>query len=186
MYLGKEGGNTEQHLARCVVRDLTAPIEGNNHHLYMDNFYYHPHLFIERMNSGIYCCGTVRSGRKGFPRDILISKAFEMRLPQGHYQFRTRNQLVAMSWFARHGVYLLSSIHEILIAHFQLYPARMGASKWTFHVPQPKWITRSTWVGWTYRISLPRPFSTHIYSSIALIENPDELLLKMLSRVGEK
>ena len=38
VYLGKEGGNAEKNLARRVVRDLTAPIEGNNHHLYMDNF----------------------------------------------------------------------------------------------------------------------------------------------------
>ena len=111
VYLGKEGGNTEKKLARRVVRDLTAPIEGNNHHLYMDNFYCDPHLFIERMNFGIYCCGTVRAGRKGFPKDILIAKADEKRLPRGHYQFRIHDQLVAMSWFDRRGVYLLSTIH---------------------------------------------------------------------------
>ena len=45
MYLGKEGGNAEKTLARRVFRDLTAPIEGNNYHLYMDNFYCDPHLF---------------------------------------------------------------------------------------------------------------------------------------------
>ena len=109
--LGKEGGNPEQNLARRVVRDLTAPTEGNNHHLYMDNFYCDPHLFLERMNSGIYCCGTVRFGRKGFPKDIVIAKADEKRLPRRHYQFRTHNQLVAMSWFDKRGVYLLSTIH---------------------------------------------------------------------------
>lgn len=49
---------------------------------------------------------------KRISRDILISKADEKRLPQGHYQVRTHNQLVAMSWFARRGVYLLSSIHS--------------------------------------------------------------------------
>lgn len=63
------------------------------------------------MNSGIYCCGTVRAGRKGFPKDILIAKADEKRLPRGHYQFRIHDQLVAMSWFDRRGVYLLSTIH---------------------------------------------------------------------------
>ena len=111
VYLGKEGGNPEQNLARRVVRDLTAPIEGNNHHLYMDNFYCDPHLFKERLNSGVYCCGTVRSGRKGFPKDILIAKADEKRLPRGHYEFRVHDQLVAMRWFDRRGVYLLSAIH---------------------------------------------------------------------------
>ena len=59
VYLGKDGGNPEQHLARRVVKDLTAPIEGNNHHLYMDNLYCDPYLLIERMNCGIFCCGTV-------------------------------------------------------------------------------------------------------------------------------
>ena len=104
VYLGKEGG-PEHHLARRVVKDLTAPIEGNSHHLYMDNFYCDPNLFIERMNCSIFCCGTVR---KGFPKDILIAKADEKQLARGHYQFRTHDQLVAMSWFDRRGVYLLS------------------------------------------------------------------------------
>ena len=52
-----------------------------------------------------------RAGRKGFPKDILIAKADKKRLPRGHFQFRIHDQLVAMSWFDRRGVYLLSTIH---------------------------------------------------------------------------
>lgn len=48
VYLGKENNNPERNLARRVVRDLTTTVEGNNHHLYMDNFYCDPHLFLER------------------------------------------------------------------------------------------------------------------------------------------
>ena len=47
---------------------------------------------------------------------------------------------------------------KILMAPFQLYHGRMGVSKSMFHVPLPKWTTKSTWVGWTYQISLSRPF----------------------------
>lgn len=111
VYLGKENNNPERNLARRVVRDLTTTVEGNNHHLYMDNFYCDPHLFLERKDSGIYCCGTVRTGRKRFPKDIVISKADEKRLQRGHYEWRAHGQLIPMSWFDRRGVYLLSTIH---------------------------------------------------------------------------
>ena len=120
VYLSKQGG-------------MHCTNEGNNYHLKMENFYWDPHLFIECMNPGIYCYGTVRSGRKGFPKDILIAKADEKHLPRGHYQFKTHDQLVAMSWFDRSGVYLLQQFTRLksLFTPFQLYMyhARMGMSK---------------------------------------------------------
>ena len=111
VYLGKENNNPERNLAQRVVRDLTTTVAGSNHHLYMDNFYCDPHPFLECKDSGIYCCGTVRPGRKGFPKDTVISKADEKLLQRGHYQWRAHGQLIAMSWFNRCGVYLLSTIH---------------------------------------------------------------------------
>lgn len=76
VYLGKEAA-AEKHLARRVVRDLTAALRGFNHHLYMDHFYTDPHLFTELIDANIYCCGTVKDNRKGFPQAIAIPKQQE-------------------------------------------------------------------------------------------------------------
>ena len=111
VYLGKEAQQAEKHLARCVVKDLTVDLGGLNHHLYMDNFYCDPHLFNQLMVSNIHCCGTVKANRKGFPQDIVISKQQERHLERGHYQWRMNEQLLAMSWFDKRSVYLLSTIH---------------------------------------------------------------------------
>lgn len=85
MYFGKEGGNVEKNLVWCVVRDFIVLIEGNNYYLYMDNFYCDFYLFIEWMNFGIYCCGIVRVGRKGFFKDIFIVKVDEKCLFRGYF-----------------------------------------------------------------------------------------------------
>jgi hypothetical protein len=78
----------------------------------MDNFYTDPHLFTELIDANIYCCGTVKANRKGFPQDIVIPKRQERHLARGHYQWRMSDKkLLAMSWFDKRPVYLLSTIH---------------------------------------------------------------------------
>ena len=111
VYLGKEGGVAEQHLARRVVKHLMEPLEGKYHHVYMDNFYSDPHLFLELETKKILSCGTIRSNRKGFPNDIVITKAMEKRMNRGDYLWRCHGNLVAISWYDRRPVYIISTIH---------------------------------------------------------------------------
>ena len=111
VYLGKEHGQLEQHLARRVVKHLILPIENKFHHLFMDNFYCDPHLFLELERKQVLACGTVRANREGFPKDIVLTSAMERRMHRGDYIWRCHGNLVAMAWYDRHSVYLISTIH---------------------------------------------------------------------------
>ena len=56
-----------------MVRDLTATLEGDNHEVYMDNFFSSVNLFEERLQKSVLCCGTLRTNRKGCP-EVLKGK----------------------------------------------------------------------------------------------------------------
>lgn len=80
VYQGK-GSNTspELGLGGSVVKTLTRPLVGKHHHIYMDNFFTSPALFLDLLGDGIYACGTVRSNRKGFPEDLKRKKLLKKR-----------------------------------------------------------------------------------------------------------
>ena len=111
VYLGKEQGAVEYNLARRVVKHLLAPIEDKYHNLYMDNFYCDPHLFLELETKKVLACGTIRANRKGFPKDLVITPAMEKRMNRGDYIWRSHGSLVAMAWYDKRPVYLISTIH---------------------------------------------------------------------------
>lgn len=111
VYLGKEDGYVEHNSARRVVKHLIAPIEDKFHNLYMDNFYCDPHLFLERETKRVLACGTIRANRKGFPKDLVITSAMEKKLNHGDCSWRSHANLVAMAWYDKRPVYLISTIH---------------------------------------------------------------------------
>ena len=111
VYLGKEEGNVEHNLARRVVKELVTLIENKHHHLYMDNFYCDPYLFMELEGKKILACGTIRANRRGFPKNIVLTSAMEKRMNRGEYVWRSHESLVAMAWYDRHTVYMISTIH---------------------------------------------------------------------------
>ena len=94
-----------------MVKHLIAPIEGKFHNLYMDNFYCDPHLFLELELIKVLACGTVRPNRKGFPKDIVITSAVEKRMNREDFLWRSHGNLVAMAWYDKRPVYLISTIH---------------------------------------------------------------------------
>jgi hypothetical protein len=67
VYLGKERQRTEQHVTaiHATVTEPTRKIEGSDHKLYMDNFFFFsPELFNDLVKKHIYCCGIVsRTGK---------------------------------------------------------------------------------------------------------------------------
>ena len=110
VYLGKEERNVEHNLTRRVVKQLVTLIENKYHHLYMDNFYCDPYLFME-VEEKILACGTIRANRKGFPKDIILTSAMEKRMNRGDYVWRSHGSLIAMAWYDQHTVYMISTIH---------------------------------------------------------------------------
>ena len=62
-----------------MVRTLTRPLVGKHHHIFMDNFFTSPALFMDLLQDGIYACGTVRTNRRGFPQDLKGKKNLKNR-----------------------------------------------------------------------------------------------------------
>lgn len=104
VYLGKEEGNVEHSFARRVVKELLTVIENKYQHLYMDNFYCDPYLFMELEEKKIPACRTIRPNRKGFPKDIILTSAMEKRMNRGDYVWRSHEILIAMARYDRRTV----------------------------------------------------------------------------------
>ena len=140
VYKGKENGQAEKHLARHVVRDLVVNFDNDGHHVYMDNYYSDPTLFIELFKGGIYACGTIRSNRVGFPKSLVVTKREENTLDRGHYRWLAFDQLLAALWFDKRPVYLISTIHPPYVDNNpgqMLEVIRHGPDGTEIHVPCP-------------------------------------------------
>ena len=101
VYIGKESetqaallpGQAEGSIA-AVVRRLTRPLVGKNYFVFMDNFFSGISLFRELLNENIYCCGTLRKNRKGFPESLKTVKLKE----QGESKFVRSGNMVCTIW----------------------------------------------------------------------------------------
>ena len=61
------GGTSDVGLCTRVVLHLMDSLHGSGHELYTDNYYTSPTLY----NLGINACGTVRSNRRFFPKELI-------------------------------------------------------------------------------------------------------------------
>ena len=92
-------------LCSRVLLELMSDLHG--HHLYTDNYYTSPEVFLALYDKGINCCGTVRVNRRGFPKQ-LVKKQKEDR---GFYDYSSNGPLLAAVWYDRRYVYFLSTLH---------------------------------------------------------------------------
>ena len=75
IYTGKKGNTVEHGLGGRVVKDLTTNFQHKWHRVYIDNYFNSKSLLCDLEKHGIYCCGTIRSDRKGFPAQLKAAKA---------------------------------------------------------------------------------------------------------------
>ena len=54
----------------AVVLKLVEKLEGNGHHVYTDNFYTSPALFLELREHRFGACGTVCVNRRGMSPEV--------------------------------------------------------------------------------------------------------------------
>ena len=64
--------DAETTLGARVVISLTKHLKGKNHHVYCDNFFTSPYLFVKLHKQGFYANGTLRLSTKGLPSDLKI------------------------------------------------------------------------------------------------------------------
>lgn len=109
IYVGKPDGKKgkgvgEEGLGARVIKDLTAKIQNRNHHIYMDNYFSSPKLFDDLRRVGLYCCGTVRTNRKGMPPAMKNTKDLKK---QGDSKIFQKGELVCVGWKDRKVVHIL-------------------------------------------------------------------------------
>ena len=73
IYTGKNLESTvDAGLCSRVLLELMTGLDG--HQLYTDNYYTSPEVYLQLFDQGINCCGTARTNRRGFPKELVKSK----------------------------------------------------------------------------------------------------------------
>ena len=134
VYTGAADDSGKKGVANRVVMDLMQRYEGKNHFLYIDNFYTNPTLLIDLLKKDIFCTGTLRINRKGFPKALIPPNT---SMPQGSYRFATTNKLTAVWWKDRRDVYALSTLHKKAV---EVVLKRPKGSKEKVRIPCPSMI----------------------------------------------
>ena len=91
-------------LERCNLLD-------KGYQIYMDNYYTSPELLEELYYRSTFACGTVRKNRKGLPNAVSGPK-FKKK---GDMVFRRNGPLLALKWFEKRSVYMLTTIHDAVL-----------------------------------------------------------------------
>ena len=109
IYTGKNSNLVGSDTGLCsrVVLELLDGLEDKCPKVYMDNYYTSPELFLSLYNKGVNACGTARSNRKHFPKDLKVDK----RVSVGYYDFRSSGPLLACVWKDKRIIHFLSTIH---------------------------------------------------------------------------
>ena len=88
---------------------------GKGHHVYLDNYYSSPELFLELHYFETFCCGTVHSQRKNLPQAVTKVKLKN----KGDCVFRRNGPLLCLAWKekkkANKNVTMLTTIHEAVM-----------------------------------------------------------------------
>ena len=109
-YTGKENGVVQTDLGRRAVMGLMESFFNKGHTLYMDNYYTSVPLFEDLEERGALACGTVRSNRKGLPRDITDAQTEEIKgLKQGESVQQQKGTIACVGWKDRKMVYMLAT-----------------------------------------------------------------------------
>ena len=87
-------------LQKCNLLD-------RGYHVYMDNYYTSVELMEEMYLRSTFGAGTCRSNRKGLPKALT-----EVKLKTGEMCFRRSDTMLALKWFDKRAVLMLSTIHD--------------------------------------------------------------------------
>ncbi|XP_046874079.1 piggyBac transposable element-derived protein 4-like isoform X3 [Hypomesus transpacificus] len=110
VYVGKAHTPSVHGLSYDAVMDLIHPSHlGTGYHIYMDNFYTSPKLFLSLAGMKFGACGTYRSNRKGCPTDR--QNALTNKSQRGSVRWIREDPLVFVKWMDTREVSMCSTIH---------------------------------------------------------------------------
>lgn len=117
-------------LGGSVVLSLLKNVRGENHKVFMDNFFSSIPLMEELKNRGILACGTIRSNRKDFPQ-LKNDKV----LKRGEFDYRsTPSGITVFKWKDSKAVNFISNFHGITTTTVQR--KQKDGTKTTVSCPQ--------------------------------------------------
>ena len=113
IYTGKNVETVDSTgLCSRVVLDLLEGFEHSNIHVYMDNYYSSPNLYFTLAGKGIGACGTARSNRKNFPKELITKATVHNR---GKYDYRCNGCLLGLIWVDKRSIYMITTIHPAVL-----------------------------------------------------------------------
>lgn len=93
----------------CLLRSL---IFRQGYRLYVDNFYSSPKLFSDLLKE---ICGTVRSNRKGLPKEAVMAK---LKKGEAVFKREKKTNMTFVHWKDQRDVFCLSTMHGNSMADF--------------------------------------------------------------------
>ena len=82
-------------LGEKVVMKLSEAISGQHHQVYCDNYFTSIPLLQKLLAQDTYACGTIRTNRKMYPKQMCEEAK---RLRRGEFLFRQSGNIVAVAW----------------------------------------------------------------------------------------
>jgi hypothetical protein len=112
IYAGKTAGITEHGFADRVTMSLVEPWLNNGHIVVGDNYFSSMNLVTSLLNSNTGYIGTVRRGRKGFPKEFFVPQSSLASGESKIWQMKNEQRIIAAAWCDRKPVFLVSSVHS--------------------------------------------------------------------------
>ena len=126
----RSGETIEQMMLKTL-----QPLEGKNHHVYMDNLFTSFKGILALKDRGIFACGTVRTWGRGLPGDFLEEKDLKKK-ERGFWEFRTDERgVAAFNWLDCGPTRIMCSTHS---PHAGTVLRRVRGSAQRLEVPCPE------------------------------------------------